>query len=277
MLNAKSNPGTTSVRTASRELMMYADGVVISVPSNAQSETVSTTLLKRAVGSPRELSPQAATATSAATNNAMSGRGGRMAVRRRYRAAFKWVNPRSMLDFHLPRLYVGAPMATIRDVVEALSRRSGVEAGVVVGRDGLPIAAPAANGVGPAGVGPLLPSVMYAMSPLGAGPARGRFGAPALAIGRAAMAGSLPDALLLDLPLPDGSGVDLLRDLRRQAGGAALPVVVLTAEGEDRVLAELGRLGAAVLSKPFSPSKLTAQLAEMLGDPGSAESAESAT
>jgi len=98
-----------------------------------------------------------------------------------------------------------------------------------------------------------------------------------LAAARAAIAGSLPDALLLDLHLPDGSGVDLLRDLRRQAGGAALPVVVLTAEGEDRVLAELGRLGAAVLSKPFSPSKLTAQLAEMLGDPGSAESTESTT
>jgi len=98
-----------------------------------------------------------------------------------------------------------------------------------------------------------------------------------LADARAALAAALPDALLLDLHLPDGSGVDLLRDLRRQAGGAALPVVVLTAEGEDRVLAELGRLGAAVLSKPFSPSKLTAQLAEMLGDPGSAESTESAT
>lgn len=94
-----------------------------------------------------------------------------------------------------------------------------------------------------------------------------------LADARAAIAGSLPDALLLDLHLPDGSGVDLLRDLRKQAGGAALPVVVLTAEGEDRVLAELGRLGAAVLSKPFSPSKLTAQLAGMLGDPGTAEPA----
>ena len=94
-----------------------------------------------------------------------------------------------------------------------------------------------------------------------------------VAAARAAIAGSLPDVLLLDLHLPDGSGVDLLRDLRRQAGGAELPVVVLTAEGEDRVLAELGRLGAAVLSKPFSPSKLTAQLAEMLGDTGSAESA----
>ncbi len=101
-----------------------------------------------------------------------------------------------------------------------------------------------------------------------------------LADARAAIAGSLPDALLLDLHLPDGSGVDLLRDLRRQAGGAALPVVVLTAEGEDRVLAELSgelagteRLGEHRRPEPFSPSKLTAQLAEMLGDAGPAESA----
>jgi len=94
-----------------------------------------------------------------------------------------------------------------------------------------------------------------------------------LADARAALSDSLPDALLLDLHLPDGSGVDLLRELRRQAAGAALPVVVLTAEGEDRVLAELRRLGAAVLTKPFSPSKLTAQLAEMLGDSDAGETA----
>ena len=87
-----------------------------------------------------------------------------------------------------------------------------------------------------------------------------------LADARAALSDSLPDALLLDLHLPDGSGVDLLRELRRQAAGAALPVVVLTAE-------ELRRLGAAVLTKPFSPSKLTAQLAEMLGDSDAAETA----
>ncbi len=94
-----------------------------------------------------------------------------------------------------------------------------------------------------------------------------------LAEARAALAAALPDALLLDLHLPDGSGVDLLRALRRQGGGAALPVVVLTAEGDERVLAELQRLGASVLTKPFSPSKLTAHLAELLGDAGAAEPA----
>src|SRR6266702_6755687 len=42
---------------------------------------------------------------------------------------------------------LAAPMATIRDVVEALSRSNGVDAVVVVGRDGLPIDSRVANGV----------------------------------------------------------------------------------------------------------------------------------
>jgi len=74
------------------------------------------------------------------------------------------------------------------------------------------------------------------------------------------------DALLLDLHLPDGSGLDLLRQLRRSAATRALPVIVLTAEGEDRVLGEVEALGASLLTKPFSPSKLTARIAGLLGD-----------
>ena len=87
--------------------------------------------------------------------------------------------------------------------------------------------------------------------------------------------GAPPDGLLLDLHLPDGSGLDLLRELRSAAGTRALPVMVLTAEGEERVLAEAERLGAALLTKPFSPTKLTARIAAMLGDapPGGGESA----
>ena len=42
--------------------------------------------------------------------------------------------------------------------------------------------------------------------------------------------------------------------------------MVLTAEGEDRVLSEAEDLGASLLTKPFSPSKLTARIAGMLGD-----------
>src|SRR5436309_8845647 len=55
-----------------------------------------------------------------------------------------------------PRL--AARMATIRDVVEALSRSNGVDAVLVVGRDGLPIDSRVANGVDAESVAALLPS-----------------------------------------------------------------------------------------------------------------------
>lgn len=74
------------------------------------------------------------------------------------------------------------------------------------------------------------------------------------------------DGMLLDLHLPDGSGLDFLRDLRNQDGTARMPVLVLTAEGEDRILREARRLGAALVTKPFSPTKLSQRIAEMFGD-----------
>jgi two-component system catabolic regulation response regulator CreB len=74
------------------------------------------------------------------------------------------------------------------------------------------------------------------------------------------------DAMLLDLHLPDGSGLDLLHELRAAAATRAFPVIVLTAEGEERVLQEAEGLGAELLTKPFSPSKLTARIAALLGD-----------
>ncbi len=74
------------------------------------------------------------------------------------------------------------------------------------------------------------------------------------------------DAMLLDLHLPDGSGLDLLRDLRARPATRAFPVIVLTAEGEERILSEAEELGAGLLTKPFSPTKLTARIAALLGD-----------
>jgi len=74
------------------------------------------------------------------------------------------------------------------------------------------------------------------------------------------------DAMLLDLHLPDGSGLELLRELRARTATRAFPVIVLTAEGEERVLQEAENLGAGLLTKPFSPSKLTARIATLLGD-----------
>lgn len=93
--------------------------------------------------------------------------------------------------------------------------------------------------------------------------ARSLFEARAVLLGEEA---KRPQAVLLDLHLPDGHGIDLLRELRERPATAQLPVLVLTAEGEERVLAEARVLGATTVTKPFSPSKLTAQVAAMLGD-----------
>jgi len=67
-------------------------------------------------------------------------------------------------------------MPTIRDVVRALGGREGVEAVIVLGRDGLPIDAHARNGLDPDGLAALVPAVVSACEQLGAAARCGGFG-----------------------------------------------------------------------------------------------------
>lgn len=71
------------------------------------------------------------------------------------------------------------------------------------------------------------------------------------------------DAILLDLGLPDGSGLDLLRELRE--AGSRVPVVVLTARvrGPDKVKAlDLG--ADDYVTKPFWTEEVLARLRAVL-------------
>jgi len=73
-------------------------------------------------------------------------------------------------------------------------------------------------------------------------------------------AASIPfDYAILDINLPDGSGLDLLRE---KAFGEATSVVVMTAEGSVQKAVEAMRLGATdFLPKPVDPEVLTLVLA----------------
>jgi DNA-binding response OmpR family regulator len=71
------------------------------------------------------------------------------------------------------------------------------------------------------------------------------------------------DVIVLDVMLPGGSGLDVLRTLR--ARGSRLPILMLTARGDDvdRIVGlELG--ADDYLPKPFNPRELVARLRAVL-------------
>ena len=62
-----------------------------------------------------------------------------------------------------------------------------------------------------------------------------------------------PDAIVLDVMLPSRSGFDILSDLRADKGTADVPVLMLTARGQDTDRETALHLGAsAFMTKPFS-------------------------
>ncbi len=73
------------------------------------------------------------------------------------------------------------------------------------------------------------------------------------------------DLVLLDIMMPDGSGLDVLAALRDMPHRRETPVIMLTAKGQETDREEAARLGATdFLTKPFSPKKLVARIEELL-------------
>ena len=85
------------------------------------------------------------------------------------------------------------------------------------------------------------------------------------AAGRAEVANKLPDLLLVDWMLPDTSGLEFTRALKRDRETRELPVIMLTARAEegDKVA---GLEGGAddYITKPFSPRELLARINAVL-------------
>lgn len=68
-----------------------------------------------------------------------------------------------------------------------------------------------------------------------------------------------PDLVILDLGLPDMSGLDLIRTIR--AGGSSLPILVLSSRSDERGKVEALDLGADdYVTKPFGTAELFARI-----------------
>jgi len=88
---------------------------------------------------------------------------------------------------------------------------------------------------------------------------------------------AVPDLVLLDLRLPDAFGTDFLQVLRAEPATAAVPVIVVSALGDEQTVVEALHLGADdYVTKPFRTGELLARVGSALrrraAVPGSAPS-----
>jgi two-component system phosphate regulon response regulator PhoB len=86
--------------------------------------------------------------------------------------------------------------------------------------------------------------------------------------GRAALESirkSVPDAVVLDLMLPDVDGLEVCRRIRQSHDQRQLPIIMVTAKGEESDIVAGIELGADdYVTKPFSPRVLVARVQSAL-------------
>jgi DNA-binding response OmpR family regulator len=80
-----------------------------------------------------------------------------------------------------------------------------------------------------------------------------------------ALAAKLPDAMVLDLMLPQVDGLEVCRQVRANDATAALPIIMLTARADESERIVGLEIGADdYLAKPFSPNELVARVRALL-------------
>ena len=79
----------------------------------------------------------------------------------------------------------------------------------------------------------------------------------------AALSFCKPDIIILDVLLPDGSGIDICKSLR--AGGSTVPVLFLTAcDDESEIVQGFDAGGDDYVTKPFGTKELLARIRSLL-------------
>lgn len=74
-----------------------------------------------------------------------------------------------------------------------------------------------------------------------------------------------PDLILLDLLMPEMSGTELLKILHSKDEWKALPVIIISAEGDRSVVKEIASLGVSgYLLKPFSTQAVATPITDAL-------------
>src|SRR5450631_3049054 len=92
---------------------------------------------------------------------------------------------------------------------------------------------------------------------------------------RSALANRRPDLLLVDWMLPDTSGLELTRSLKRDRETRDLPIIMLTARAaEADKVAGLDGGADDYLTKPFSPRELLARVNALLRRSGGQDETE---
>ena len=76
------------------------------------------------------------------------------------------------------------------------------------------------------------------------------------------LTGKKPDLLLLDINMPEVSGLDLLEFLRRRKEWKGLPVIMLSSEAADNIVDKALQMGAdSYLMKPVTIDELEKEMA----------------
>jgi DNA-binding response OmpR family regulator len=87
----------------------------------------------------------------------------------------------------------------------------------------------------------------------------------ARAAARALLSGDSPDVMILDINMPEVTGLDLLEFIRRSPAIKGLPVVMLSTEASDVMVDRARELGAdAYVSKPVTLEELERAIHEAL-------------